>query len=355
VPTRDEAWALLCEWTQGDALRKHGRAVEGAVGWYAQNRFGKSGEELEVWRSAGLLHDFDYERYPDEHPLRGADELRGRGYPEELVQAVLGHGDHTGVPRTTDLAHTVYACDEMSGFVIAVTLVRPSRSLDEVDPRAVAKKMKDRGICPAGSARPAGQRRGRAGCAVRRSRRERDRGPQDRPRRPRPIASARGRPSTATYDGAVEGVGVASGSMPTAGVVGRDDEHARITEFLDGASSNMRALLLEGDPGIGKTTLWELGVGAARDRGYRVLTARPAEAESQLAYGALSDLLEAVGADELTGVPAPQLHALEVALLRSESGAVSQTVAVAAGFTTALRRARRGPTRARRDRRCSMA
>ena len=146
MPTRDDAWALLCEWTQSDALRKHGRAVEGAVGWYAENRFGVSGPELETWRSAGLLHDFDYERYPDTHPMQGADELRSRGYPEELVEAVLGHGDHTGIPRTTDLARTVYACDEMSGFVIAVAYVRPNRSLDEVDVRAVTKKMKDKGF-----------------------------------------------------------------------------------------------------------------------------------------------------------------------------------------------------------------
>jgi predicted hydrolase (HD superfamily) len=146
TPTRDEAWALLCEWTQSDALRKHGRAVEGTVGWYGANKFDRSGAELEMWRSAGLLHDFDYERYPDTHPLQGADELRSRGYPEEVVQAVLGHGDHTGVPRTTDLARTVYACDEMSGFVIAVALVRPNRSLDEVDARAVTKKMKDKGF-----------------------------------------------------------------------------------------------------------------------------------------------------------------------------------------------------------------
>ena len=145
-PTRDDAWALLCEWTQGDALRKHGRAVEGAVGWYAQHKFGVGVGDLETWRSAGLLHDFDYERYPETHPLAGADELRKRGYPEELVQAVLGHGDHTGIPRTTDMARTVYACDEMSGFVIAVTLVRPNRNLDEVDVRSVAKKMKDKGF-----------------------------------------------------------------------------------------------------------------------------------------------------------------------------------------------------------------
>ncbi len=146
MPSRDDAWALLTEWTQSEALRKHGRAVEGAVGWYGEHRFAISGDELETWRSAGLLHDFDYERYPDTHPLQGADELRSRGYPEELVQAVLGHGDHTGVARTTDLARTVYACDEMSGFVIAVTLVRPNRNLDEVDVRSVTKKMKDKGF-----------------------------------------------------------------------------------------------------------------------------------------------------------------------------------------------------------------
>jgi predicted hydrolase (HD superfamily) len=146
MPTREEAWDLLCEWTQSDALRKHGRAVEGAVGWYAQNKYGISGDELETWRSAGLLHDFDYERFPEQHPHAGVEELRARGYPEELVQAVLGHGDHTGIPRLTDLAHTVYACDEMSGFVIAVTYVRPNRSLDEVDVRSVLKKMKDKGF-----------------------------------------------------------------------------------------------------------------------------------------------------------------------------------------------------------------
>jgi putative nucleotidyltransferase with HDIG domain len=145
-PTRDDAWALLCEWTRSEPLRKHGRAVEGAVAWYAQNRFKVSPAELEMWRVAALLHDFDYERYPDTHPVKGAEELRRLGYPEEVVMAVLGHGDHTGVDRTTDLARTVYACDEMSGFIIAVALVRPNRSLDEVDARAVTKKMKDKGF-----------------------------------------------------------------------------------------------------------------------------------------------------------------------------------------------------------------
>jgi putative nucleotidyltransferase with HDIG domain len=146
LSTRQDAWRLLTEWTPSEALRKHGLAVEATVAWYAEHRFGLVGSELETWRAAGLLHDFDYERYPDTHPLRGAEELRRLGYPAEVVEAVLGHGDHTGVVRTSLLAKTVYACDELSGFVIAVAYVRPNRSLDEVDPRAVVKKMKDKGF-----------------------------------------------------------------------------------------------------------------------------------------------------------------------------------------------------------------
>jgi putative nucleotidyltransferase with HDIG domain len=146
MPTRDDAWRLLCEWTTSDSLRRHGLAVEAAVAWYAQHRFGLSGAELERWRIAGLLHDFDYERFPDSHPVLGAEELRRLGYPEDVVEAVLGHGDHTGQPRTSDLAHTVYACDEMSGFIVAVALVRPNRSLDEVEVDSVRKKMKDKGF-----------------------------------------------------------------------------------------------------------------------------------------------------------------------------------------------------------------
>jgi putative nucleotidyltransferase with HDIG domain len=146
APTREDAWRLLCEWTQTENLRRHGLAVEAAVAWYGEHRFGIAGPELEAWRSAGLLHDFDYERYPETHPQRGAEELRRLGYPDEVVEAVLGHGDHTGVPRTSLLARSVYACDEMSGFVIAVAYVRPNRSLDEVDVRGVVKKMKDKGF-----------------------------------------------------------------------------------------------------------------------------------------------------------------------------------------------------------------
>ncbi len=146
TPYREDAWQLLAEWTPSEALRKHGLAVEAAVAWYGVNKFGIEGQELETWRAAGLLHDFDYERYPETHPMRGAEELRKLGYPDEVVEAILGHGDHTGVPRKSLLARTVYACDEMSGFVIAVTLVRPNKSLDEVDAHSVVKKMKDKGF-----------------------------------------------------------------------------------------------------------------------------------------------------------------------------------------------------------------
>ena len=146
APTRSDAWDLLCEWTAGEPLRKHALAVEAAVGWYGEQRFGIREPELATWRSAGLLHDFDYERYPETHPVRGAEELRRLGYPDEVVEAVLGHGDHTGVRRTSLLAKTVYACDEMTGFIIAVAYVRPSRSLDEVDVRSVSKKLRDKGF-----------------------------------------------------------------------------------------------------------------------------------------------------------------------------------------------------------------
>jgi predicted hydrolase (HD superfamily) len=145
-PTREDARLLLAEWTPSEALRRHGLAVEAAVGWYGEHRFGVTGPELETWRIAGLLHDFDYERAPETHPQGGAGELRRLGYPASIVTAILGHADHTGVPRDTPLARTIYACDEMSGFVMAVTYVRPSRSLDEVDVRAVVKKMKDKGF-----------------------------------------------------------------------------------------------------------------------------------------------------------------------------------------------------------------
>ena len=106
----------------------------------------KFGEDEEAWGIVGLIHDFDYEKYPtmEDHPFRGAEILRQRGYPEEWIQAILGHGDHTGVPRTTKMAKTLFAVDELSGFITAVTYVRPNKQLAEVEVKSVKKKMKDK-------------------------------------------------------------------------------------------------------------------------------------------------------------------------------------------------------------------
>lgn len=140
--TRDEAFALLTEYTQKEALINHALGVEAAMRAYAK----KFGEDEEAWGIVGLIHDFDYEKYPtmEDHPFRGAEILRERGYPEEWIQAILGHGDHTGVPRTTLMAKTLYAVDELSGFITAVTYVRPNKKLSEVEVRSVKKKLKDK-------------------------------------------------------------------------------------------------------------------------------------------------------------------------------------------------------------------
>ncbi|HEX5132298.1 MAG TPA: HDIG domain-containing protein [Candidatus Krumholzibacteria bacterium] len=141
-PSRDDALAILTEYTRGDSLRKHALAVEAAMRHYAA----ALGEDVEAWGVAGLLHDFDYERYPslDDHPFRGAEILRGLGHDEELIQTILSHADHTGVPRTTRMRQTLFAVDELCGFVTAVTLVRPSKKIDEVEPSSVKKKLKDK-------------------------------------------------------------------------------------------------------------------------------------------------------------------------------------------------------------------
>lgn len=140
--TRDHAWNLLTEFTQSDSLRKHALAVEAAVRGYAR-RFG---EDEEIWGIVALLHDFDYERWPDlkDHPFRGADILRERGYPEFIVRAILSHGEHTNTPRESRLEHTLFACDEMAGFVTAAALVRPSRSVRDLEASSVLKRMKDK-------------------------------------------------------------------------------------------------------------------------------------------------------------------------------------------------------------------
>ncbi|MBM3316512.1 MAG: HDIG domain-containing protein [Candidatus Eisenbacteria bacterium] len=146
-PTRDEAWELLTEHTSGESLIKHALAVEAAMRAYAR-RFG---EDEERWGVVGLLHDFDYERHPtlEEHPLKGAEILRARGCPEEMVQAVLSHAAHTGVARETLMARALFAVDELAGFVTAVALVRPSRKVAEVEPSSVKKKMKDKAFARA--------------------------------------------------------------------------------------------------------------------------------------------------------------------------------------------------------------
>ncbi|GBC93515.1 hypothetical protein HRbin15_02006 [bacterium HR15] len=140
--SREEAWQILCEWTQSENLRRHALAVEACMRYYAR----LFGEDEELWGVVGLLHDMDYERYPSlkEHPFRAMEYLRARGVPEEIVRAVGAHADHTGITRLSRMEHAIFACDEISGFVIAVALVRPNRSLDEVDVRAVLKKMKDK-------------------------------------------------------------------------------------------------------------------------------------------------------------------------------------------------------------------
>ena len=137
---RDEAWELLCEYTQGENLRKHGLAVEGIMRHFAR----KGGDDEDAWGVVGLIHDFDYERYPDEHPQRGSEILREHGLPEPSVQAVLAHGDHLGVPRETPMAKTLFAVDELAGFLTAVALVRPSKNIDDVKLSSVKRKLKDK-------------------------------------------------------------------------------------------------------------------------------------------------------------------------------------------------------------------
>ena len=140
--TRDAAWAVLTEWTASESLRKHALAVEASVRGYAR----LFGEDEDAWGVVALLHDFDYERYqtPADHPFRGCEELQRRGYPDWVTRAILSHADYSGVPRETRLEKTLYACDEMSGFVTAASLVRPSKSVLDLEPASVVKRMKDK-------------------------------------------------------------------------------------------------------------------------------------------------------------------------------------------------------------------
>jgi putative nucleotidyltransferase with HDIG domain len=140
MPDRDDALALLDEWVDAPGLRNHMLAVEAAVRHYA----GLRGGDPEVWGLAGLLHDLDWERHPEEHPLKGVEVLRERGYPDEVIHAVLAHRpDFTGVEPETELDRALYACDELSGLVVACCLVRPN-GIDDLRPKSVVKKLKDR-------------------------------------------------------------------------------------------------------------------------------------------------------------------------------------------------------------------
>jgi putative nucleotidyltransferase with HDIG domain len=139
---RNAAWDLLCEYTQTDGLRKHGLAVETVMRHFAR----KHGGDEDVWGITGLLHDFDYERWPttEGHPFEGNKILADRGYPEDVRTAIMGHADYTGVARETPMAKVLFAADELTGFVTAVALVRPNKSIFEVEPPSVRKKMKDK-------------------------------------------------------------------------------------------------------------------------------------------------------------------------------------------------------------------
>ena len=140
--TRDEAWAILCEFTKSESLRRHALAVETCLTAYAR-RFG---EDEVKWSAAALLHDFDYEIHPQapEHPMAGEPILAGRGVSDEIRRAILSHANYSGVPRVSLLERALFACDELSGFISACSLVKPSRSVAEVDPKSVRKKMKDK-------------------------------------------------------------------------------------------------------------------------------------------------------------------------------------------------------------------
>ncbi|HWQ24234.1 MAG TPA: HD domain-containing protein [Gaiellaceae bacterium] len=138
-PTRERAWQTLTRYTTSESLLRHALAVEAAVAFYAR----LWGEDEELWRATALLHDFDYELHPtlDKHPQDGAPILREEGYPEELIEAVLSHAEHLGLPRDTPLKKALFACDELSGFVHACGLVRPT-GLDGLEPKSVRKKLK---------------------------------------------------------------------------------------------------------------------------------------------------------------------------------------------------------------------
>ncbi|MEE2876714.1 MAG: HD domain-containing protein [Candidatus Neomarinimicrobiota bacterium] len=142
MPTREDAWKLLCKYTESDSLRRHALAVEQVMKCLAR----KYSEVEELWGMTGLLHDFDYEKYPtmEEHPYVGNKILKEQGYPEALATAIMGHANYTGVVRKSLMAKALYAADEISGFIFAVTYVRPSKSIHDVKVKSVKKKLKQK-------------------------------------------------------------------------------------------------------------------------------------------------------------------------------------------------------------------
>ena len=139
---REAAWGLLTEFTQSESLRKHALAVEACMRAYAS----KFGEDQDLWGIVGLIHDFDYEKYPtpEEHPYKGNEILKERGYSDEIRRAIMSHAEYSGVSRDTPMEKALFACDELAGFITACTLVKPSKSLAEVEAKSVRKKMKDK-------------------------------------------------------------------------------------------------------------------------------------------------------------------------------------------------------------------
>lgn len=144
--TREEAWNLLTEFTESESLRKHALAVEACMLAYARKFGNGSAEDQNLWSVVGLLHDFDYERWPslEDHPYKGNAILKERRYPEEISRAIMSHAEYTGVTRDTPMEKALFACDELAGFITAVALIKPGKSLAEVDAKSVRKRMKDK-------------------------------------------------------------------------------------------------------------------------------------------------------------------------------------------------------------------